>query len=140
MPFSQNGLPLSSSLVLFCDRIFSLQCPIYSPHHPTFPASFSLFCNISTSLLSSSPTSLFPYISFSLPFSLPASSSSSHLAPTAAPGADLLAATFAYSLFLEQPPNFYLLSSHHAGHHVSASCSRLGLASSLISLPLSTSI
>ena len=101
-------LAWSSSVITY----FLCNAP-YSPHHPTFPASFSFSTTILTSLLSSSPSSLFPCISFFLSLL-----SSSFLQPrsplTAAPGTDLLAPNSLLPTFLEQPPNFYLLSYRKA--------------------------
>ena len=116
-------LPWSSSVITY----FLCSAP-YSPHHPTFPASFSFSATILTSLLSSSPSSLFPYISF-----FPSILSSSFLQPrsplTAAPGTDLLAPNSRLPTFSWTASKF-LFAIFPPGHHISAACSKLGLARS----------
>ena len=102
-------LAWSSSVITY----FLCSAP-YSPHHPTFPASFSFSTTILTSLLSSSPSSLFPCISF-----FPSLLSSSFLQPRSPLILPLQVLTYllptaACPLFLEQPPNFYLLSYRKA--------------------------
>ena len=110
----------------------------YSPHHRTFPASFSSSATILTSLLFSSPSSLFPYISF-----FPSLLFYRFLQPrsplTAAPGTDLLAPNSRLPTFLNSLQ--FIFAIFPPGHHISAACSKLCLArSSYTSLPLPISI
>ena len=117
-----RSLPLStfvfhSLLVpLLCMIAYFLCSAPYFSHCPTILASFSFSVSILTNLLSSSPSSLFPYISFFT---------------------SLLSSSF-LTFFL----NSYQISicCLPPGHHTSGSCSRLGLASSNTHLPFSTSI